>query len=371
MDTTRPDKRFAWLALHLIDGLGNVAFKNLLKHFGSPENIFHADLPDLMTVEGLRPETARNVFRRTYTTDPLKILDRVEKFGARIITLHDGEYPGLLREIPGPPALLYAKGMEIPPDRAFVAVVGSRNPTPYGLGAAEKIAQGLARRGVGVVSGMARGIDAAAHWGALGGKGFTVAVLGTGIDRVYPASNNRLFQRITETGIVISEFPPGTPPEPKNFPIRNRVISGLSVGVLVVEATKNSGSLITASLALEQGREVFAVPGSIDSFKSTGCHFLLKQGARLVENADDILDELGFNYPAAPKADTFREVPLPPMESTEKRIYEIIGSYPVHMDQIIKRSGLQAEEVAGTLLEMELKGIIRLLPGNIYVRTVR
>jgi DNA processing protein len=250
----------------------------------------------------------------------------------------------------------------------LLAVVGSRSPTSYGLRAAENISQGLARRGIGVVSGLAAGIDAAAHWGCLAGHGFTVAVLGTGIDSVYPPSNKKLFNEIMEKGAVISEFPPGSPPEPRNFPIRNRIISGVSRGVIVVEATMKSGSLITASVALEQGREVFAVPGSIQSFKSRGCHYLIKQGARLVENSDDVLDELGMNYPFAPKTDTYKTPVYTPSDEWERKVYEIIGDYPVHIDEIARQGRLEPSVVSAALMRMELRGMVRQLPGKFFVR---
>ena len=362
------DKRCYWLAIHLIPGLGNIAFKNLLERFESPEHVFQAGLSDLMTVDGVRQKVARKILSREYTADPEKVLKQVEKRKARIILYSDPDYPMALRQIHDPPMVLYIQGKEIPNNLSNIAIVGSRNPTPYGLKAAEKIGQGLARRGLNVVSGMARGIDSAAHWGCLGGRGFAVAVIGTGIDVVYPVSNQKLFHQITQKGAVISEFPLGTPPEPKNFPIRNRIISGLSMGVVVVEATKKSGSLITASLALDQGREVFAVPGSINSFKSAGCHFLIKQGAGLIENSDDILDQLNLNYPHSPKKDTYKETPRPPMEASEETIYSLIGDFPTHIDQIARESNLEPSDVSGILLRMELKGIITQLPGKMFVR---
>jgi DNA processing protein len=368
MAKTWSDDRCGWLALHLTPGLGNIAGKNLLERFGDPERILGASLSELMQVEGLRKETARNIVKGAWTADPPMALKRIEGSGARIVCYSDTTYPQALKTIHDPPLLLYVKGKEIPPNAVLVAVVGSRNPTPYGLKAAEEIAQGLARRGLGIVSGLARGIDSAAHRGCLGGKGFTVAVLGTGIDIVYPGSNKRLFQEIAGRGTLISEFPPGTPPEPRNFPIRNRVISGLSRAVTVVEATRKSGSLITASLALEQGREVFAVPGSINSFKSRGCHLLIKQGAGLVENSDDIMNELRLNYEHAPVRDTFKEKPLPPMDADEKAILDIVGDYPLHIDEIVRQGGYEPGQVLGILMRMELKGIVRQLPGKMFVR---
>jgi DNA processing protein len=365
---TWSQKRHVWLALLLVPGLGNIACKNLLKRFGSPEHIFGASLSDLMEVEGVRKTTARKILNREFSADPSETLMRIEKCGARIIPYGDPHYPPALREIHDPPMLLYVKGKDIPQNLTFIAVVGSRNPTHYGIKSAEKLGQGLARRGLGVVSGMARGIDSAAHWGCLRGKGFTVAVLGTGIDIVYPRSNGKLVHQIIQKGAVISEFPIGTPPEPKNFPIRNRIISGLSRGVAVVEANKKSGSLITAALGLEQGREIFAVPGSIYSFKSTGCHFLIKQGARLIETADDVLEELGLNYDFVPKKDTFKERPTPPLDDPEKAVYDLIGDYPIHIDQIARQGNLEPGEASSILMKLELKGIIRQLPGKMFVR---
>jgi DNA processing protein len=362
------DKRCGWLALQMMPGLGNIACKNLLIRFGNPEQIFQADISELIEIEGLRKETAERISKREFQIDPYEELEKVEKCGAKILTFHDPSYPTALKEIHDPPVLLYVKGKDLPKNITFMGVVGSRNPSPYGVKSAQKIGQGLGRRGLGVVSGMAKGIDASAQWGCLAGQGFTIAVLGTGIDIVYPTQNSKLAESITDKGALISEFPLGTPPEPKNFPIRNRIISGLSRGVIVVEATMKSGSLITAALALEQDREVFAVPGSIHSFKSTGCHFLIKQGARLIENSDDVLDELGMNYDYSPKSDTFQKGLLPPMDETEKTIYDIIGDYPIHIDQITRQGNLAPGKAASILMRMELKGMIRQLPGKVFVR---
>jgi len=345
-----------------------MAFKNLLERFGSPEDIFQAKISELMVVDAVRGNIAQKIVRRECTADPLKVIGELDRLDARIVTYFDPFYPPLLKEIHSPPMLFYLRGNDIPQRLGLVSVVGSRHSTHYGVKVAEEIAQGLARRGLGVVSGMARGIDSAAHWGCLGGRGFTVAVLGTGIDVVYPKSNQKLFEHIMAKGAVISELPIGTPPEPKNFPNRNRIISGLSLGVVVVEAPRKSGSLITASLGLEQGREVFAVPGSINSFKSTGCHLLIKQGANLIENADDILDELGLNYDYAPKTDTYRETPATSMDTREKAIYDIIGDYPIHIDQIARQGNMEPSAVSSTLMKMELKGIVRQLPGKMFVR---
>jgi DNA processing protein len=367
---TCPDDTYHWMALYLVPGLGNIAFKNLLAHFGKPEAVFKARLSELAEVEGIRKETARRIVKREFTSDPEEELRKAEKCNARIMTYAHPSYPGILKEIYDPPMLLYIKGKEIPASKTFIAVVGSRNASHYGLRAAENIGEGLATCGVGVVSGLARGIDSASHRGCLRGKGFTIAVMGTGIDVVYPRPNRKLFNQVMGSGAVISEFPLGSPPEPRNFPIRNRIISGLSRGVVVIEATKKSGSLITASLALDQGREVFAVPGSIESFKSTGTHSLIKQGARLVENSDDILGELwlkqmSFQASGFPKKGSKA---LPDMDESERKIYEIIEDYPVHIDEIVRLGDLNAGEVLGILMRMELKGLVRQLPGKMFIR---
>ncbi len=367
--TIPQDQRQAWLALYMIPGLGNVVLRRLFEKFLDVKAILEAGFFDLMGVEGLRKGIARKILDRGLLERAEVEILKAERAGAKVLTYQDPAYPVLLRELHNPPMVLFVKGREIPLEQTFVGLVGSRNPSHYGLKAAENISMALAKRGAGVVSGLARGIDGAAHSGCLRGGGFTIGVLGTGIDMVYPKSNRKLFEQMFEEGAVVSEFPMGTAPESRNFPIRNRVISGLSRGVAVVEATRKSGSLITAALALEQNREIFAVPGSIDSFKSTGTHWLIKQGARLIENADDILDELWFlkQRVGVKKA---REASLPQgkMEGVEGRVYDIIGNYPIHIDQIARTGAMDAGQVAMILLKMELNGTIRQLPGKMYVR---
>ena len=361
--------KLKWLSLYLITGIGNVTIKHLLEKLETPDQVFNTPAKDLVKIKGVRADIAKNIAQKKYQRDPASILKKIEKIGARIIAFTDPEYPDQLRKIYDPPMIIFLKGQRISRQATFIAMVGSRHPTPYGQKSAYLIAQGLARRGIGIVSGMALGIDATSHSGCLFGKGYTLAVLGTGIDIIYPESNRKLYQEIIEKGSIITEYLPGTPPEPKNFPIRNRIISGISRGVVVVEATKNSGSLITATLALDQGRDVFAVPGSIHSFKSTGCHLLIKQGAKLIENSDDILDELGLNYPFTQKTDTFREKqPDLPMDEMEKKLYQLIGDYPTHIDQIAKQGNLSSGEVSSLLMKMELKGLVRQLPGKSFVR---
>jgi DNA processing protein len=364
------DERCAWLALTMIPGLGGTVIRELLKRFGDPETILEASVEDLLETEGVRREIARKISGKKFVSDPEDEWRKVEAFGARIIAFADSGYPEYLKELRYPPIVLYAHGLDIPAADNLIAVIGSRNPTHYGLNAAERMGMGLAKRGAGVVSGMAMGIDAAAHWGCLRSGGFPVAVLGTGVDVVYPASNRKLWEQVVQRGLVLSEFPMGTPPEPRNFPIRNRIISGLSKGVVVVEASRKSGSLITANFALDQGREVFAVPGSIDSFKSTGTHMLIKQGAKLVENADDVLEEFDGIYRSDPITGGTGAAPeLPPdLDPTEKKIVEHIGEYPVHVDHIVRMADTSAGEVLATLMKLELRGIIRQLPGKMFVR---
>ncbi|MBW1915525.1 MAG: DNA-protecting protein DprA [Deltaproteobacteria bacterium] len=364
----RSDEIYSWLALNRIQGLGNISIKNLLDRFGNPDRIFQASLSDLTSVQGVRKDSAQKIILKKFEGDPWDEVEKAEKSGSRIITFSDPIYPLALKEIHDPPMLLYVKGVDIIANQTFVAIVGSRNSTHYGVTAAQEIAQGLARRGIGVVSGLARGIDSAAHRGCLTGKGHTAAILGTGIDIIYPSLNHQLFKQIEVNGTIISEFPIGTTPSPANFPMRNRIISGMSKGVLIVEATKNSGSLITASQALEQGRDVFAVPGSIKSFKSTGCHFLIKQGARLVENADDVLEGLGLNFDDASKTAKSKGIALPPMDESENVIYALIGDYPMHIDQIARESSMKPSDVSSVLTKMELKGIIRQVPGKMFIR---
>jgi DNA processing protein len=360
---------YAWLALYLISGLGISAYRNLLARFGDPRTALEADFLMLRRVKGVRDDVARKIVNRTFSSDPEVEMRRMERIGARILTCRDPGYPPLLGEIPSSPVILYVRGRDIPLDRQWIGVVGSRNPTHYGLKTAETISLCLAERGAGIVSGMAKGIDTAAHRGCLTAGGSTIAVLGTGVDRVYPASNIKLMEQIIDRGTVISEFPLGSPPEARNFPIRNRLISGFSRGILVVEATRKSGSLITASFALDQGRDVFAVPGSVESFKSTGTHLLIKQGAKLVENAADILEELGEDRGAVGRAPSLpaERPPLPDLDETEQRLYEIVGEYPMHIDRIVRLSGIASGKVSAALMRLELKGLVKQLPGKHFV----
>ena len=273
---------YHWVALSMAPGVGSVLFKRLTEAFGSPEGVFHATAKDLERVEGIGPKVISCLKRFGWKAQVAKELRGLEKAGARLVTWNEEEYPRSLKEIYDPPPLLYVRGSLTPEDQKAVAVVGSRYPTTYGQMYAQRIAMGLSRRGVTVVSGLARGVDSAAHGAALTAGGRTVGVLGCGIDVIYPPENGRLLEAVASCGAVISEFPLGTPPDSDHFPIRNRIISGMSLGVVVVEATLRSGSLITARFALEHGREVFAVPGNADSARSAGTNRLIRQGAKLV-----------------------------------------------------------------------------------------
>lgn len=285
-----------------------------------------------------------------------------------LLTWGDDDYPKLLRELPDAPVVLYVHGERALLAQSQLAIVGSRNPTPGGRENAHAFGAALARVGLVITSGLALGVDGAAHRGALAGGGATIAVAGTGLDRVYPARHRELAHAIVQHGALVSEFPLGTPPKPENFPIRNRLISGLSLGTLVIEAALQSGSLITARLAAEQGREVFALPGSIHAPQSRGCHALIRQGAKLVETAQDVLEELGpLALAARSDADVTSSNPSV-VNSAEADLLEHLGFDPIPMDTLIARSGLTAENVSSMLLRLELRGLVLAGPGGTYQR---
>ncbi len=352
-----------WLALKNVSGIGNVLFKRLLETFKTPEAVFRADLEALMAVEGISEESAKSLLAFSAFSEIDIELERVLRAGARLLCLHDSEYPKRLAEIYDPPPLLYVKGKLT--DAPCVAIVGSRTTTPYGRAVAEQIGRGLAGQGVTVVSGFARGIDGVAHRAALAADGETIAVLGCGIDRIYPPEHRTLYERIVAHGAVLSEFPVGTPPEPHRFPQRNRILSGLSLGCVVIEAPEASGSMITARHAVEQGREVFAVPGPISSPSAAGPHRLIRDGATLVRSVSDIFSEILPHLAGRSAA----EAPVvPPLEAEEEAVFRLLSLAPKQIDRIIQESGQTAAAVSGTLLALELKGAVRLLPGQFYVR---
>ena len=348
----------AWLQLTLIPGLGGETQRKLLAAFGLPEAIFAAGRLAARSVAGDRAELLFD-FAADEAVD--RSIEWASQPNQHIITLADAAYPPALLEIADPPTVLYVRGrLELLQQRGL-GVVGSRNATPQGLQTAENFAKTLASQGLCIISGLALGIDAAAHRGALAARGDTVAVIGTGADRIYPARNKELALAIAEHGAIVSEFPLGTPVLAHNFPRRNRIISGLSRGVLVVEAAPESGSLITARLAAEQGREVFAIPGSIHSPVARGCHKLIKQGAKLVETAQDILEELG-SYSQKPTA------PEPLPDAAENPLLAALGHDPCGLDDLVERTGQTADQLLPELLTLELAGRLAPLPGNRYQR---
>ncbi len=356
-----------WLDLKSVPGIGNLRFKRLVDRFGGPEAALAAPERELTRVDGISPRLAGAI--RTHRTPAglERELDKAAALGFRILSQADPDYPPLLLQIPDPPPVLYTYGDLGGVSRA-VALVGSRQAGRYGLQTTRRLAGDLAEAGITVVSGMARGIDTAAHEGALERGGRTVAVLGSGLDRIYPYENRELYHRIARSGAVVSEFPLGSAPEPHRFPIRNRIISGISLGTVVVEATAKSGSLITARLALEQDREVFAVPGNIHSFKSAGTHRLIKQGAQLVESARDVLELLSHAMRgriADPRAERERMLDnLPAMTPDEARVFHALGPDPIHIDDLVRQVAMPPAQLSGILLQLELKGVVHQEPGK-------
>lgn len=346
----------AWIELSLVPGLGGQRLRSLLSSFGLPAQVLNATRSQLCRVV---PESlAASILEHSSGSEVEKALQWAAQPGHKVLTLADNEYPRPLLEIPDPPALLYVDGNTRLLSSPGLAVVGSRNATPQGLKNAQTFARAFSESGLTIVSGLAIGVDSAAHRGGLEGRGSTLAVLGTGVDIVYPRRNGPLAREIASKGALVSEFPLGTPPNAGNFPRRNRLISGLARGCLVVEAALDSGSLITARLAAEQGREVFAIPGSIHSPLSKGCHALLKQGAKLVESAQDVLEELGIAVTPANPQDSVTDHPL----------LAKMGFDPCDVDGLISRSGLTTEVVSAILLQLELEGKIASLPGGLYQR---
>ncbi len=361
----------ALIGLNMFCDIGSARLKKLLNYFAKPENILKAPCEELMGVSGIGKEIARKV-TSLKEKEIDEELDLAEKYNLKIITVDDKDYPENLKHIPDPPIVLYVKGELKEEDRLSIAIVGSRRASFYGLSCAEKFASDLSERGFTIVSGLARGIDASAHKGALKQGRRTIAVIGSGFCHLYPPENKELAEEISRYGAVISEFPVNAKPLAQNFPRRNRVISGLSLGVLVVEAARNSGALITADCALEQGRDVFALPGKIDSGTSFGTNGLIKQGAKLVSCADDIIEE--FNIPIATKSNK-RKVKDTGLESgvclsgNESLLYNLISDEPVLLDEIAESAGIGIPEISGILLKLQMRKLIRQLPGKQFIRT--
>ena len=357
-----------WLALGRIRGVGGVSFKKITARFADPAAVFRASAAELAEIEGLHRELIHSIANFNDWAEIDKEIQRARAAGIKMIPFSDAAYPASLRAIADPPPLLYVKGELRDNDSKAIAIVGSRSASDYGRRIARDLARGLASFGFTVVSGMARGIDGMAHESALQAGGRTLAVLGSGVDRAYPPEHEMLYRRISDSGAVISELPMGARPIAFNFPARNRLISGLSLGVVVVEATEKSGSLITASLAAEQGREVFAVPGEAGASRSRGSHRLIRQGAKLVETVEDIIEEIApqlsrCNGDAAPAS--ARSLPENSGPAA-RQIFALLKETSLQVDQVIEQSGLPAPQVLQVLLDLELQGFVCQTPGKIY-----
>ena len=357
-----------WIALSRVNGLGCIGFKKIAAHFSDPTQALSASRQQLSEIPGLDKDAIDGLINFSEWRQAEGEMRRARDTGVRLISFTEPDYPERLRAIADPPPLLYVNGELLAADEKAVAVIGSRSASEYGLKVARSMGRGLASLGFTVVSGMARGIDGAAHQAALDAGGRTLAVLGCGVDRIYPPEHTGLYQRITLHGAAISEFALGTRPVAFNFPARNRLISGLSLGVVVVEATEKSGSLITAALALEQNREVFAVPGEAGSSRSRGAHRLIRQGAKLVESAEDIIEEIAPQIASAQDIARCSKRALPQQCSDDtRRIFGLLQERILQIDEVIQSSGLSSAQVSQILLELELQGFLRQLPGKRYL----
>lgn len=359
----------------MVPHIGPVRLRQLLEMFNSPEEILAAPKSKLMRVEGIGEDAGEAISTWEKNIDLGGELQRIKDFGCEIITQADENYPALLRQIYDPPIVLYVKGTLTPRDKNSVAIVGSRMTTAYGMNVSRKLGYQLAYMGVTVVSGGARGIDTAAHQGALSGKGRTIAVLGTGINQIFPAENVSLFEKIAANGALITQFPFNRPADKQTFPIRNRIVAGMTLGTVVVEANLTSGALITANMAVENGRQLFAVPGPIDSPRSKGCHDLIKKGAKLCEGVEDILSEFEYLFPPTNKPPSMAEsagiLPGLTLTENEQKVYDALGHEQLHIDEIVANSNLPVSAVSVALLSMEMKRIVKQIPGKIFVRNTR
>ena len=360
--------REALVALNLIKDVGPITVRHLMDHFGSAPAILRAPVRELLRVNRVGPETAETIVRWEQTIDLAGELKRICDFDCRIITNEDDEYPPLLREIYDPPVILYVRGELTGRDQHAVAMVGTRMATQYGRATANKVAGQLARAGLTIISGGARGIDSASHEGALAAGGRNIAVLGTGMDIVYPSENADLFKRIPENGAVITQFPFGRKGSKHSFPIRNRIVAGMAQVTMVVEANRASGALITANLAGEYGRTVFAVPGRIDSPRSAGCHDLIRDGAQLCGDADEVLEEFDQLF-VSTKTGSPDSGPMPELSGHEEEIYATLSHEELTVDEIVGQTSLSAAEVTVALLQLELKRLAKQLPGRLFVKS--
>ncbi len=371
------DQYLGWLALALTPGLGARMAGKLLRELGNPDAIFNASLTEL-EAQHLPAVVAQAIHSRRPLSDAAKELAQAQALGVRLLTWDEPEYPERLREIFDPPPLLYVRGNIELLRRHLVSIVGARRPTPYGNQMAERLARDLADRGLVIVSGLARGIDSSAHRGALSSvRGTTIGVLGCGIDIIYPKENKKIFAEMEQRGTIISEFPLGTFPAPQNFPIRNRVIAGMALGVVVVEGAQYSGSLITARLAMEFGREVYGVPGNATHPESFGPNQLIKQGAKLVTGWEDVVEELPTPVRAelvpVESATTEERTALveEALAPAERPLYELLSvEQSRHVDELVEQSGLTSSEVLAALFDLELKGVVRQLPGKQFLKVL-
>ncbi len=357
-----------WLALYTVPTIGPVRFTALVKHFGSPEKVLSASARELSELPDIGSVIASNIKSKVSWDMAEEQVRRVEKNQVKVITFQDENYPEDLKSIYDPPPFLFVKGEIKKEDRNAVAIVGCRSASVYGKRITERIGRELAKNGITVVSGLARGIDSIAHLSALKEGGRTLAVFGSGLDVIYPPENKKLAGEIISHGAIISEFFMGTPPEAPNFPRRNRLISGLSLGVVIVEAGVKSGALLTAGCALEQNREVFAIPGNLGSKNSEGTNSLIKQGAKLVTKVEDILEELKITRHGDKSSAVQSEPDLTLLSETEKNIFKLISDEPNHIDKIAGQASVGVSQALSTLLSLELKGLVKQLSGKMFVR---
>jgi len=367
------EPREALVALNMIEHVGPVRARSLLEHFGEAPRILAASRSELLRVRNIGEETATAIAGWEKSIDLAGELKRLTDFGCHVLVQDDEDYPPMLREIYDPPLVLYVKGSLTAKDKNSVAIVGSRQTTHYGIETARKLSYQLAYLGVTVVSGGARGIDTAAHQGALSAKGRTLCVLGTGINIVFPPENRELFERIAAGGAVLTQFPFNRNGDRQSFAIRNRIVAGMTLGTVVVEADLHSGALITSNFATEYGRQVFAVPGRIDSPRSKGCHDLIKKGAKLCEGAEDILSEFEYLFPASNKPKSAAETGILPafeLSGNEQKVFDALEGEERAIDEVIRKSGLPSSAVSVALLSLEMKRVVKQLPGKLFVKNL-
>ncbi len=361
------------MALNMIEGVGPIRVRQLLEHFVDGPAVLRAPREKLQRVPGIGPDTAAAIAGWEQNVDLPAELKRIEDFGCHVLTQADEAYPASLKQIYDPPVILYVKGQLLPQDKNSVAIVGTRRGTHYGIETARKLGYQLAYTGVTVVSGGARGVDTAAHQGAINAKGRTIAVLGTGINVVFPPENAELFERIAANGALLTQFPFHRPADKQSFPIRNRIVAGITLGTVVVETGLNGGAMITSNFAIEYGRQVFAVPGRIDSPASKGCHDLIKKGAKLCEGVEDILSEFEYLFPGSNRPPSPAETGVLPaleLSDNERKVYDTLSKDESSIDEVIRRSGLPASAVSVALFSLEMKRLVRQLPGKLFVQNV-